>query len=80
MWPPRSGGRAGLCPDFSGADLAGSLNEAAILAARANRRTIGMTEFDGAIACFMAGPEQRSRRISEEEKEIRGGKRHRAGS
>ncbi len=66
--------------DFSGADLAGFLNEAAILAARANRRTIGMTEFDGAIARFMAGPEQRSRRISEEEKEIRGDKRHRAGS
>jgi cell division protease FtsH len=57
-------------PGFSGADLAHLLNEAAILAARADRRAIGMGELEEAAARVMAGPERKSRRISDGEKEI----------
>ena len=57
-------------PGFSGADLANLINEAAILAARANRKVIGMEEMEEAIARIVAGPERRSRRISEREKEV----------
>jgi len=57
-------------PGFSGADLANLVNEAAILAARRNRKTIGNSEFNEAIDRVIAGPERRSRIISEEEKEI----------
>ncbi|MGZ8512022.1 MAG: ATP-dependent zinc metalloprotease FtsH [Candidatus Limnocylindria bacterium] len=57
-------------PGFSGADLANLVNEAAILAARRNRKTIGAAEFNEAIDRVIAGPERRSRIISEEEKEI----------
>jgi len=57
-------------PGFSGADLANLVNEAAILAARRNRKTIGASEFNEAIDRVIAGPERRSRIISEEEKEI----------
>ncbi len=57
-------------PGFSGADLANLINEAAILAARANRKVIGMEEMEEAIARVIAGPERKSRRISEREKEI----------
>src|SRR6266700_2199626 len=57
-------------PGFSGADLANLINEAAILAARANRKVIGMEELEEAIARVIAGPEKKSRRISEKEKEI----------
>jgi cell division protease FtsH len=57
-------------PGFSGADLANLINEAAILAARANRRVIGMEELEEAIARVIAGPEKKSRRISEKEKEV----------
>jgi cell division protease FtsH len=57
-------------PGFSGADLANLINEAAILAARANRKVIGMEELEEAIARVIAGPEKKSRRISEKEKEV----------
>src|SRR5881398_1046887 len=57
-------------PGFSGADLANLINEAAILAARANKKVIGMDELEEAIARVIAGPERKSRRISEHEKEV----------
>src|SRR5437762_2732376 len=57
-------------PGFSGADLANLINEAAILAARANQKVIGMDELEEAIARVIAGPERKSRRISDREKEI----------
>src|SRR5262249_56135606 len=57
-------------PGFSGADLANLINEAAILAARANRKVIGMEELEEAIARVVAGPGKKSRRISERGKEV----------
>ncbi|MEK7874170.1 MAG: AAA family ATPase, partial [Chloroflexota bacterium] len=55
---------------FSGADLANLVNEAAILAARRNKKTIGADEFAEAIDRVVAGPQRRSRVISAREKEI----------
>jgi cell division protease FtsH len=55
---------------FTGADLANLVNEAAILAARAEQKVIGMDELEEAIARVVAGPERRSRRISEKERSI----------
>jgi cell division protease FtsH len=57
-------------PGFVGADIENLVNEAAILAARRNRKTISMAEFQEAAERVMAGPERRSRVISEDEKEI----------
>ena len=57
-------------PGFSGADLANLLNEAAILAARRNKRRIGMSELEEAIDRVIAGPARKSRIISEREKAI----------
>src|SRR6185295_5709563 len=57
-------------PGFTGADLANLINEAAILAARANKKVIGMDELEEAIARVIAGPERKSRRISDKEKEV----------
>ena len=57
-------------PGFSGADLANLLNEAAILAARRNKRIIGMSELEEAIDRVVAGPARKSRIISEREKAI----------
>jgi cell division protease FtsH len=57
-------------PGFSGADLANLINEAAILAARANKKVIGMDELEEAIARVIAGPERKIRRISDHEKEV----------
>src|SRR6202165_2501799 len=57
-------------PGFSGADLANLIHEAAILAARANQKVIGMDELEEAIARVIAGPERKSRRISDHEKEV----------
>jgi len=57
-------------PGFVGADIANLVNEAALLAARQNRKTISMSEFEEAIDRVLAGPERRSRLISEREKEI----------
>lgn len=55
---------------FSGADLANLLNEAAILAARRGRKTIGTKELEESIDRVIAGPERKSRKISPKEKEI----------
>jgi cell division protease FtsH len=55
---------------FSGADLANLVNEAAILAARRDKKAIGMKEFDESIDRVMAGPERKSRKISPKEKEV----------
>jgi cell division protease FtsH len=57
-------------PGFSGADLANLVNEAAILAARRNKKSIGADEFNEAIDRVIAGPERRSRIITEDEKEV----------
>jgi cell division protease FtsH len=57
-------------PGFSGADLANLLNEAAILAARRNKKAIGMIELEEAIDRVISGPERKSRIISEKEKAI----------
>ena len=61
---------ARLSPGFSGADLANLVNEAAILAARRNKKVIGMTEFTEALERIVAGPERKSRIISDAEKAI----------
>jgi cell division protease FtsH len=55
---------------FSGADLSNLINEAAILAARQNKKVIGMQELEEAIARVIAGPERKSRRITDEEKSV----------
>ena len=57
-------------PGFTGADIENLVNEAAILAARRNKRSIAMEEFQEAVERVVAGPERRSRLISDEEKEI----------
>jgi cell division protease FtsH len=57
-------------PGFVGADLENMVNEGAILAARRNKKTIGMSEFQEAIERVIAGPERRSRLISAEERKI----------
>ena len=57
-------------PGFVGADIENLVNEAAILAARRSKKAIGMDEFEEAVERVIAGPERRSRLISEEEKEI----------
>ena len=57
-------------PGFSGADLENLVNEAAILAARRNSRAIYMEDMQAAIEKVIAGPERRTRRLSDEEREI----------
>lgn len=57
-------------PGFVGADIENMVNEGAILAARRNKKTINMEEFQEAIERVIAGPERRSRLITEEEKKI----------
>jgi cell division protease FtsH len=57
-------------PGFVGADLENLVNEAAILAARRNKKVIGQSEFEEAIERVIAGPERKSRLISEDEKRI----------
>ena len=61
---------AKLTSGFTGADLANLVNEAAILAARRNKKSIGPKELEEAIDRVIAGPEKRSRIISQKEKEI----------
>ncbi|AUS07554.1 cell division protein FtsH [Laceyella sacchari] len=55
---------------FSGADLENLLNEAALLAARSNKKKITMEEVDEAIDRVIAGPQKKSRVISEKERKI----------
>jgi cell division protease FtsH len=57
-------------PGFVGADLENLVNEAAILAARRNKKVIGQSELEEAIERVIAGPERKSRLISAEEKRI----------
>ena len=57
-------------PGFTGADIENLVNEAAILAARRNKKAIGMDEFTEATERVIAGPERRSRLITAKEKRI----------
>src|SRR5438552_2396446 len=57
-------------PGFSGADLANVLNESAILAARRDKKTIGMAELEEAVDRVSVGPERRSHVMSAREKEL----------
>ena len=57
-------------PGFVGADLENLVNEAAILAARRNKRSISQAELEEAIERVVMGPERKSRLISDEEKRI----------
>ncbi|PWS36724.1 cell division protein FtsH [Falsiroseomonas bella] len=57
-------------PGFSGADLANLVNEAALLAARTGRRTVGMHEFESAKDKVLMGTERRSLVMSEAEKRM----------
>jgi cell division protease FtsH len=58
-------------PGFSGADLANLVNEAAILAARRNKKKVSMSEFSEAVDRIVMGPERKSRIITEKEKRIK---------
>src|SRR5665648_450068 len=57
-------------PGFVGSDLANMVNEAALLASREGKNEIGMEELEAAIDRVIAGPERKSRLISDKEKEI----------
>src|SRR6056300_20088 len=57
-------------PGFTGADLANLLNEAALLAARKNKKSIGIADIENSIDRVMAGPEKKSQVMTEEEKLI----------
>ena len=57
-------------PGFTGADLANLINEAALLAARRDKTKIGASELEEAIDRVIAGPERKSRVMSEEERKI----------
>jgi len=55
---------------FSGADIANLVNEAAILTARRNKTIIGMDELEESIDRIIAGPQRKSRKISQQEKKV----------
>ncbi|MHB1130934.1 MAG: ATP-dependent zinc metalloprotease FtsH [Chloroflexota bacterium] len=57
-------------PGFAGADLANLMNEAAILAARDGRNAIGRHDFEEAVMRVVAGPERKSRVITDQEKSV----------
>jgi cell division protease FtsH len=57
-------------PGFTGADLANLINEAALLTARRRKAKIGMSELEEAIDRVMAGPERKTRVMSEQEKKL----------
>jgi cell division protease FtsH len=57
-------------PGFTGADLANLVNEAALLAARRGKKTIGQEELEEGIMRVIAGPEKKTRLFSEEERKI----------
>ena len=57
-------------PGFVGADIANLVNEAAILAARRGKKLISMSDFKEAVERVVAGPERKSRILSQEEREI----------
>jgi cell division protease FtsH len=57
-------------PGFTGADLANLVNEAALLAARRGKKTIEMVELEEGIMRVIAGPEKRTRLLSEHERKV----------
>ena len=57
-------------PGFTGADLANAINEAALLAARRNKKAISMKEVEEAVDRVMAGPERKSRIMDEQERRL----------
>jgi len=57
-------------PGFTGADLANAINESALLAARRNKKAIGMSEVEEAVDRVMAGPERKSRVMDEQERRL----------
>jgi cell division protease FtsH len=57
-------------PGFTGADLSNLVNEAALLSARRNRKRIGMEELEESIERVVAGPERKSKVISERDKKL----------
>ena len=57
-------------PGFTGADIENLVNEAALLAARRDKKAIGMEDLQESVERVIAGPERKSRLISDEEKEI----------
>jgi cell division protease FtsH len=57
-------------PGFTGADLANTLNEAALLTARRRKKRIGSSEFDEAIERVMLGPAKKSRVMNEKERRV----------
>ncbi len=57
-------------PGFTGADLANLINEAALLAARFNKKVVSMSELENAIERVIAGPEKKSKVISDDEKKL----------
>lgn len=57
-------------PGFTGADIANLLNEAALLAARENRKTISMADMEEASEKVSYGPERKSHKVSDEERKI----------
>jgi cell division protease FtsH len=61
---------AGMTPGFVGADLANLVNEAALLAVRHNKETVGMSEFQEAVERIIAGLEKKNRLINETERKI----------
>ena len=61
---------AKVTPGFTGADLANLMNEAALLAARRRKETIGADEVEEAMERVMAGPERKSRVITERERRV----------
>jgi cell division protease FtsH len=64
------GSLAGQTPGFTGADLANLVNEAAILAARKGKKIIEMSELEEGILRVIAGPEKKSRLLSEKERVV----------
>ena len=57
-------------PGFTGADLANLLNEAALLAARKDKKTVSISDIENSIDRVLAGPEKKSQLMSDEEKLI----------
>ena len=57
-------------PGFTGADLSNLVNEAALLSARRNKKTIAMLEMEESIERVMAGPERKSKVMSDKEKKL----------
>ncbi len=61
---------ARMTPGFTGADIENMMNEGALLAARRNKKTISMDEMEEAMTRVIAGPEKKSRVMSEKDKRL----------